>query len=59
MFCTNPELLNKELHHFRKAMTKCKYPMWALDKVERKFVNRSHENSNAGKTQGEPSEEDN
>ena len=33
----------------------CKYPKWALDKVERKLLNNSQENSN---TQGEPSEED-
>ena len=30
--------------------------MWALDKVERKFLNNSQKNSN---TQGEPREEDN
>ena len=41
-----------------KAMTKCKYPKWALDKVERKIINRSQENSNVGNTQGEPSEKD-
>ena len=23
---TKPELLNKEIHHLRKALTKCKYP---------------------------------
>ena len=51
--CTKPELLNKELQHLRKALFKCKYPKWALDKAERKFTNRSQENSNA-----EPREED-
>ena len=56
--CTKPELLNKEIQHPRKALTKCKYPKWALDKVERKFINGSQENSNVGNTQGEPSEED-
>ena len=53
--CTRAELLNKEIHHLSKALTKCKYPKWALDKVERKFLNNSQENSN---TEGEPSEED-
>ena len=38
--CSNPELLQKEKDHLRKALTKCKYPKWALDKVEKK-VNRS------------------
>ena len=41
--CTKPELLSKELKHLRKALTKCKYPKWALDKVERKFTNRTQE----------------
>ena len=54
--CNKPELLNKEIHHHRKALTKCKYPKWGLDKVEKKFLNNSQGNSN---TQGEPSEEDN
>ena len=51
--CTKPELLNKEIQHLRKPLSKCKYPKWPLDKVERKFTNRSQENSNA-----EPREED-
>ena len=45
--CTKPELLNKEIQHLRKPLTKCKYPKWALDKVERKFTSRSEDNSNA------------
>ena len=32
--CSNPELLQKEKDHLRKALTKCKYPKWALDRVE-------------------------
>ena len=50
---TKSELLNKELQHLKKALTKCKYPKCALDKVERKFTNISQENSNV-----EPREED-
>ena len=56
--CTKPKPLSKEIQHLRKALTKCKYPKWVLDKVKRKFIN-SQENSNAGNTQGELSEEDN
>ena len=33
--CSNPELLQKEMEHLRKALTNCKYPKWALDKVEK------------------------
>ena len=33
--CSKPELLQNEKDHFRKALTKCNYPKWALDKVEK------------------------
>ena len=33
--CSNPELLHKEMDHLRKAQTQCKYPKWALDKVDK------------------------
>ena len=55
---TKPELLNSELQHLRKALTKCKYPKWALDKMERKFINRGQEESNTGNTQGNYREQD-
>ena len=35
-----PELLQQEKDHLRKALTKCKDPKWALDKVEKR-LNRS------------------
>ena len=54
--CMGPDLLNKEINHLRKALTKYKYPKWALDKVERKFLNNNQENSS---TQGESSEGNN
>ena len=39
--CSKPELLQQEKDHLlRKALTKCKYPKWALDKVEER-LNRS------------------
>ena len=44
--CTGTDLRNKEMHHLRKALTKCKSPKWVLDKVERRLLNNSHENSN-------------
>ena len=53
--CTGPELLTKELQQLRRSLTKCKYPKWALDKVERKILNNSWEDIN---TQEEPAEED-
>ena len=45
--CSNPELLQKEKDHLRKALTKCKYPKWALDKVEKR-LNRSSRQVNDG-----------
>ena len=47
--CSNPELLQKEKGHLRKALTKCKYPKWALDKVEKR-LNRSSRQVNDGGT---------
>ena len=41
--CSKPDLLNKEINHLQKALTKCKYPKWALDKVERKLSNAQKE----------------
>ena len=38
--CSKPELLQQEKDHLRKVLIKCKYPKWALDKVE-KWLNRS------------------
>ena len=29
IMCSNPELLQKEKEHLRKALTKCNYPKWA------------------------------
>ena len=34
---SSPELLQQEKDHLRKALTKCKYPKWALDKVEKRL----------------------
>ena len=35
--CSKPELLQSEKDHLRKALTKCKYPKSALDKVEKRL----------------------
>ena len=47
--CSNPELLQKKKQHLRKALTKCNYPKWALDKVEKR-LNRSTRQVNEGAT---------
>ena len=45
--CWKPQLLQQEKDHLRKALTKCKYPKWALDKVEKR-LNRSTSEVNDG-----------
>ena len=37
--CTTPDLLNKELQHLKEELVRCKYPRWAINKVENKVVN--------------------
>ena len=39
--CTTPELLNKELQHLREALVRCKYPRWAINKIQNKFINNN------------------
>ena len=45
--CSKPELLQQEKDHPRKALTKCKHPKQALDKVEKR-LNRSTSEVNNG-----------
>ena len=50
--CSNPELLKQEKEHLRKALTKCKYPKWALDKVEKRLNKPSSEAIDGVNNQG-------
>ena len=50
--CSNPDLLCKEMAHLRKALTQCKYPKWALEKVEKKLIKPSREVSDGANNQG-------
>ena len=34
--CSNPQLLLKEEQHLKSALMKCKYPTWALNKIQMK-----------------------
>ena len=56
--CSKPDLLQQEKDHIRKALIKCEYPKWALDKVEKR-LNRSTSEvidgaSNQGTTVAQP-----
>ena len=50
--CSNPELLKIEKEHLRKALTQCKYPKWALDKVEKRLNKSSSEAIDGANGQG-------
>ena len=50
--CSNPELLKQENEHLRKALTQCKYPKWALDKVEKRLNRSSSEAIDGANNQG-------
>ena len=50
--CSNPELLHKEKDHLGKALTQCKYPKWALNKVEKRFNRPSRGVTNGANNQG-------
>ena len=50
--CSNPELLQKEMEHLRKALTNCKYPKWALAKVEKRLTRSSSEINDGANSQG-------
>ena len=43
--CTSPELLNEELQQLKEALGKCKYPRWAINKVQNKVKNGNWEGS--------------
>ena len=47
--CNGPEFPTKELQYLRRALTKCKYPKWALDKVEWKIFNSWGDSNTQGK----------
>ena len=46
-----PELLQEEMDHLRTALRTCKYPRWAMDRVERRFSKLTSEGSNSANNQ--------
>ena len=51
IICNKPDLLQKEMDHLRKALTHCKYPKWATDRVERRLTKPTSEESNDANNQ--------
>ena len=52
--CNKPELLQQEKDHLRKALTKCKYPKWALDKVDKRLNKSTRQATDGGTTGSQP-----
>ena len=52
--CSKPELLQQEKDHLRKALAKCKYPKWALDKVEKRLNGSTRQVIDGGTTSAKP-----
>ena len=52
--CSKPELLQKEKDHLRKALTKCNYIKWALDKVEKRLNKSTRQATDGGTTGAQP-----
>ena len=50
--CSSPELLHKEKAHLKNALTQCRYPKWALDKVEKRLNKPSREVTDGANSQG-------
>ena len=43
--CTTPEPLKEELKHLRGALSRCKYPNWAINRVQNKVINNNWEDT--------------
>ena len=52
--CSKPELLQQEKEHLGKALTKSKYPKWALDKVEKRLNRSTRQVTDGGTTGAQP-----
>ena len=50
--CSSPALLQHKMDHLRKALTQCKYPKWALDKVEKRLYKSTSEAIDGVNNQG-------
>ena len=58
--CTTQELLKDELKHLKEALGKCKYPNWAISRVQNKVINSNHDEIRASdNNNSSTNEEDN
>ena len=52
MVFSKPELLQQEMDHLRMALTQCKYPKWALNKVGKRLNKSTSETIDGVNNQG-------
>ena len=48
--CSNPQLLQQEEDHLHRALTKCTYPVWALNRIKIKRRNPAQNKDKSNKT---------
>ena len=44
--CTDPELIQGEINHLGTALGECKYPHWAINRVQQKVLSNNQEDTN-------------
>ena len=57
--CTGPELFNEELQYLWEVLAKCKYPRWAIQKVQSKYIYSNQEDNsiNNNNQEGSPAKD--
>ena len=48
--CSSPKLLQQEEQHLKRVLTRCKYPVWALNKVKMKMKTLAQKNQKKNKS---------
>ena len=48
--CSSPKLLQQEEQHLQRVLTRCKYPVWALNRVKMKMKTLAQKNQKKNKS---------
>ena len=43
--CTDPDILQSEINHLKRALGRCNYPNWAISRVQHKVLNNNWEDT--------------
>ena len=55
--CTSLELFQRDIQHLREALGRCKYPGWAIQKVQHKYINNNQEDNSNNNQEVNPTED--